>query len=295
MSKITLIIVGDDTNIDSSKISISNFKKFNEGDVIAVNAMHSLEFQKMSQDLGAIVYTPEYKLPYPAFPSSEYNRLVDVFYSAVLRPAMMSKTEYTMFSEPDCLFFNPINQNIFEGDYDIIVPSDVTNQKLMWVFAPYWDGFGLNDHEKSVNFNSFMEELDTFCNTVGINFRAAAEKDLRFIFMANSIIKTDKLRHIFLHEESRMKKIIMKLAELSFKYRGTEPNFFHRYIHTLSVDHIISIIFGLFEFRWRLNENGYNRHPNLIKTEEDLKNMLEQNPNVEYIHSCKLYYSKKMI
>ena len=291
MSKITLIIVGDDTNIDSSKTAISSFKKFNGEHVIAVNAMHSLDFQKMCQNLSVIGYTPDYKLPYPAFPSSEHNKVIDVFYS-VLRPAMMAKTEYIMFAEPDCLFFNPINQNIFEGNHDVIVPSDITDKKIMWAFSPFWNGFGVNDREKNTNFNNFVEEFDTFCNTIGINFRAAAEKDMRFVYMANSIIKTDKLRHLFLYEEDRIKQITMKLAELSLKYKSSEPNYFHRFVNNLSVDQIISIIFGLFEFKWKFNENGYNRHADFVKTEEDLKKMLEKNPNVEYIHSCKVYYKK---
>jgi hypothetical protein len=70
------------------------------------------------------------------------------------------------------------------------------------------------------------------------------------------------------------------------------PEHFSRLCEVFSPDQMFSIIFGLYLFNWKINENGRNCHPNEFNSENDLKNFLEKNPNTEYIHSCKIYCKK---
>ena len=83
-----------------------------------------------------------------------------------------------------------------------------------------------------------------------------------------------------------------ELAILADKYKAAIPNKFIRYVTHFSTVQLISLVFGLYQYKWKINDNGLNCNPSLIKTENDLKYFLETNQNVEYIHSCKVHYRK---
>lgn len=291
MSKITLILVGDDANLEASKKTLSGFKKFNGNNIIAVNAMHSLDFQRICNDLNVTVYTPSKKLAYPSFSIEQTDDLIDNFYLSVLRPSMMVETEYMMFAEPDCIFTKPIDQNILEN-FDVIIPNDRSDLKAIWAYAPFWDAFGNDQNERTNNFFLFMQEFEKIGAELGFDVKEAGKGDMRFSFTANSIIKTERCRELFLHQMSKVRRIAKELANIVGKYKASVPNKYFRYITHFSTDQIISIIFGLYYYKWKINDNGLNCNPDNIKTESELINFLAENQNIEYIHSCKAYYRK---
>ena len=291
MSKITLILVGDDANLEASRRSLSDFKKFNGNNIIAVNAMHSFDFQRICNVLGVNVYTPNKKLTYPSFPVDQTDDLIDNFYYSFLMPSMMSETEYVMFAEPDCIFSKPIDQSMLK-DVDIIIPNDRSEMKAIWAYAPFWDAFGNDYPERVSNFFLFMQEFEKIGGEMGFDTKEAGKGDMRFSFTANSIIKTEKLRQMFLYNIPTIKRLSKELGSIVGKYKAAEPNNFFKHISHFSTDQLISLIFGLYQYKWKINDNGLNCNPSLIKTEDDLKNFLETNRNIEYIHSCKVYYRK---
>ena len=293
-SKLTLITLSDGKSIDASRKSIEGFIKYNGNNVIAVNTQHSVEFEKMCQGLGVNVYTPYKKFGYPSFPKEQYDDHVEFFYTTILRPAMMAETEYIIFSEPDCIFNKTIDRNILDGS-DIIVPTDRSSSKVMWAFQTLWIGYGVNDEERLKNINLFFDSLRDICKNVNLDFDKASKNDMRFCFMANSIIKTDRIIQFYTREREAVTYLMQNITALAEKYRSKDDRIqkvFSNFCINFSPDQIFSIIFGLYLFKWKVNENGQNCNAKDFKTEDDLKNFLNRYPDTEYIHSCKLYYNK---
>lgn len=294
MYKLTLITIADGKNIEATKKSVVDFMKYN-GPVIVVNNQHSDEVNRIGSETGATVYTPLKKYDYPSYSADQIDGLIDFTYNSVFKPAMMIDTEYFMIGEPDCIYLNKINYDIFLKNTDIIVPSDQTPTKLSWVFSPFYSCFGANNEERDFRINGFIVDLWKYCHTLGIDFDAASKNDMRFVFMANSIIKTDKIRELYFKEKSRITLLVHKIVELVDKYKPDDAIISSDVSHLVKYfgpDQIFSIIFGLYIFKWRVNDNGLNCLQSNFVDVESLHNYVDQNPNIEYIHSCKIYYNK---
>lgn len=292
MSKLTLIAVADGRNLESSKISLYGFKKQNNN-IIVVNNNQSDAVNNLSHEIGATVYTPNKKYSYPIFTKDQTDEHIDFVYNTMFRPIMLVETEYAMVAEPDSLFFNPIDETILDGT-DVIVSDDKNPRQVMWAFGSFYDGFGTNDEEKLTNIYRLFDEFRPFCKTVGLDFDIAAKKDMRFCFTANSIVKTESIRNLYLKEKQPITYLIKNLTRLVEKHRAKQniPEAFVKFNTQFGPDQIFSIIFGLYLFTWKVNPNGLNCHPNMFSDEASLNNYVDQNPNIEYIHSCKLFYKK---
>lgn len=293
MRKLTLITIADGKNIEATKESVAGFMKYN-GPVIIVNNTHSDEINKIGYDMGATVYNPTKKYDYPSYTKDQIDDLIDFTYSSIFRPAMMVDTEYFMVGEPDCLFLKPINNSVFSTNKDIIVPSDQTPMKLNWAFTSFYDGFGVSSEEKNWRFNGMLVEFWKYCVHVGINFQAAADNDMRFVFTANSIIRTEKIRELYLKERYRITLLARKLVELVEKMRPKD-DIVNEHLSKLTThfgpDQIFSIILGLYLFTWDVNPNGLHCRSSMFGDETSLNNYITDNPHIEYIHSCKLHYN----
>lgn len=292
MSKLTLIASADGRNLESSRKSLYGFKRHNNN-IIVVNNNKSDSVNRLAYEMEATIYTPNKKYAYPSFTKDQTDEHIDFVFNTMFRPAMLAETEYVMFSEPDSLFFKAIDEDILYGA-DVIVPDDKNPRQVMWAFGSFIDGFGVNDSEKLHNIYKLFDDFRPICKAVNLNFDIAADKDMRFIFTPNSIIKTERIRNLYLNEKKPITYLIRNLTRLVEKHRAKQnvPEAFIKFNTQFGPDQIFSIIFGLYLFSWKVNPNGLNCHPSLFNDEESLDNYIDKNTNIEYIHSCKIYYNK---
>ena len=267
--------------------------KYNGSNVIGVNTGHSYEFEKMCNDLGACVYTPYKKFGYPTFTKDQCEEHAEFFYETTLRPSMMASTDYVLFGEPDCVFTKTIDRDVFDGS-DIIIPSDKTPLKAMWAYTPFYDGFGNTSDERDYYINILIRRVEELCKHINLDLNRPGSKDMRFCLTANSIVKRDKIIQFYTKEKD---SIIYLLKEITSAVDDIRPKIginpvFSRYSINFSPDQMFSLIFGLYRFNWKINDNGHNCHYKDFKDENDLKIFLENNPKTEYIHACKIYYNK---
>ena len=290
---LTLLSIGGATkHIKSIEKSISDYMLYNNQNVIAVNVQQLPEYQNLCQNLNIITYTPNKKYKNPIFTKDEINDLIDWIYNIFVKPCAIIDTNYFILAEPDSMFFKTIDNSYNKNNIDIYCPDNLTDLKVTWLFFNTFMKLGENDTIRLENFRKFYSDLNDVCKKINIDLDAAAKNDMRTCFGANSIVKTKKIHETFIDRKKDVVYLIQQIINLTEKYKPSNHLLYYNNQQSLlyyETWEIISIICGIFSFSWKVNPNCISTLPE-IKTQQNLQNLLTKYPNLESLHSCKIYY-----
>ena len=271
---VSLLIIGDKQNVESVYKSILSFRNiYKDADVVLVNVQHTPELNELAEKLSINVYIPTKKYGYPMFNSNETNELIDWCLEVIFKPALLIKTKYFIFGEPDCFFFKETN---LECNSDII-----THSSPNWMFATLWPQFARDKDNANKLFLEYITEIQEKCKSVGIDLKAF-ESSLIVIFSAGAFIKSDKFKNLYLNNRQLIIDIINIYVESTIS----------RYNYMVFMpDIVISLVLVLCGFNSRYNSNyifGYHEHK--ILTTDDFDKIEN---HIEIVHPLKIFYDDK--
>lgn len=290
--KLGFLILADASNHAATKCSIDSFQRHHDGNVVVVNTQHTSEINGLASE-NITVITPSYKLPYPLFSINEIDQLVDYMIEGVFKPSLLLNTEYFVFGEPDCLFFK--NTNIYDIDTtsDIMPPHPYDNDgHLFWAFTHFLFGYGNTNDERYDRISHLFKKFSPICKKYNLDWEAAANLDLRFVFTCGSIIKTKRIQDLYLNHRDDIRGLIRDICTEIYNNKPN-PEIDPKYTSLFSFDLMMSVLLGLYLFKWKIKPNYRNCDQSNFPTEDALKVFLTQNPDTEFIHSVKLNYAKK--
>lgn len=272
---LSLLIIGDKDNIESTRKSILSFQKTYPGaDVLLVNVQHTPELNDFVEELSINMYKPSKKYGYPVFNSSESDDLIEWCFEVIFKPSMILKTKYFVFGEPDCFFLRPTE---FDLNYDV-----VSSYNPNWLFSTLWPHFQKDKEKCHVLFADFLNELIEEYKNLNLDLYSKREI-CRVYFGAGSFINVDKFQDLFLNKRQSFIDIIktyIKVVNKRFDYILYMP------------DVSISLMLIIHDFKFILNRNYEFGHGHDTIFEENDFNKLE--PNIEIIHPIKIFYEDKL-
>jgi hypothetical protein len=288
---LTLFTISDKDNYFSLKKSIESYIKYNNNNVLVVNTQNVKEVNEFSEDLGVTVLNLNKKYGYPMFTSSEIDLFLDSLFEVILRPSLLIKTKYFIWSEPDGFFYNRIK--IEEDNFDLISPCFLNTTSKMesgrWVFVDYFYICELTNENRYECMNNLFKEIKLACDELDLDWDTAVSNDLRFNFYPGSIVNTKKFQDLIISNETRVKILIRKIINLIMKHcTKYEKNIL------FSWDIMLSIVMGIFLFKWIPTKKIHSISNDVIdiKCESDISKFLNNNPDTFFIHPIKTYYKK---
>lgn len=293
MKTLGLLSISDIDNFAATKQSVSSFQKYHGNDIVIVSTQHTQEIDALGHDLNVPVYKGNTKFNYPAFTVNELDLLYEWIVECIFKPVSYLKSEYFVVGEPDCLFFKETNMNDIDHSADIMTPHPYdNNEHLFWVFTHFLYGYGNNDEERYTRISKLFEKFGPICEKYRLNWKQAADSDLRFVFTCGSILKTKRINELYNNHRDDIKGLLHDICKEIYDNKPI-PEINPRCTSLFSVDLMLSIILGLYLFKWKIKPNYRNCSQQNFPDEDALQEFLSRNPDTEFIHSIKLYYKNR--
>lgn len=285
-----LLSISDLENYEATKKSIESWKKENGNDVLILNTQHTKEIEKIGKELNVPVYKPETKFGYPLHAIDELNILCDWIVEGLFKAITNLKSEYVVIGEPDCFFFKKTNLDDEDDSIDVFPLSSIENDKsLFWVFIGYYNSYGHSDEEKDTRIKKLFSDLDLICKKYKLDWKKASDSDLRFTITGGSIVKKSRIKDLYTNHKEDVRGLIIDICQAIHKNKPT-PEINRAITSLFPVDVILSIVLGLYLFKWSIKKNYFNHSSYNFVDWKSVENFIETYKDTECIHSIKLNY-----